>query len=279
MKRLGGYELKKSITVGLASLLAFSLSACGGENVESSTLEESSIVVSSTGEYATSEAVENGSDGGYEVEVPDLGTDNMNETYTLDMLTEEQLEIFKETIVGAADLINGGLMTVEDMDTEQNYLIEAYVAGGVLPENGIELFTEWKETTGYYDQFTQGGSQGGNSGEQSSSGGSQGGNSSGESEQSSSQGGQSGSSGSSTGSNTSNTGNSGNTGNAGGTPTNKPQPTEDQKTEQDNAGAEENPEITWENKEELEQAMEDALEDAGLGGGGDIDLDPDFNWN
>lgn len=264
MKRLGGYELKKSITVGLASLLAFSLSACGGENVESSTLEESSIVVSSTGEYATSEAVENGSDGGYEVEVPDLGTDNMNETYTLDMLTEEQLEIFKETIVGAADLINGGLMTVEDMDVEQNYLIEAYVAGGVLPENGIELFTEWKEVTGYYEQFS---GQSGNSGEQSSSGGSQGGNSSGESGQSSSEG--------SSGGQSSNTGNTGNTGNAGGTPTNKPKPTEDQKTEQDNAGAEENPEITWENKEELEQAMDDVMEDAGLGGGAGIDLDPD----
>lgn len=272
MKRLGGYELKKSITVGLASLLAFSLSACGGENVESSTLEESSIVVSSTGEYATSEAVENGSDGGYEVEVPDLGTDNMNETYTLDMLTEEQLEIFKETIVGAADLINGGLMTVEDMDVEQNYLIEAYVAGGVLPENGIELFTEWKEVTGYYEQFTQGGSQGGNSGEQSSSESSQGSNSSSGTEQSSSQGGQSGSSGSSTGSN------NGNTGNAGGTPTNKPKPTEDQKTDQDNAGAEENPEITWENKEELEQAMQSVIESAGGSGGSTVNLDPDVVW-
>lgn len=100
MKRLGGYELKKSITVGLASLLAFSLSACSGENIESSTLEESSIVVSSTGEYATSEAVENGSDGGYEVENPNINTDNVNMTYTLDMLTEEQLEIFKTTIEG-----------------------------------------------------------------------------------------------------------------------------------------------------------------------------------
>lgn len=270
MKRLGGYELKKSITVGLASLLAFSLSACGGENVESSTLEESSIVVSSTGEYATSEAVENGSDGGYEVEVPDLGTDNMNETYTLDMLTEEQLDIFKDTIEGAADLINQGLMTVEDMDVEQNYLIEAYVAGGVLPENGIELFTEWKETTGYYEQFT---GQSGNSGEQSSSESSQGSNSSSGTEQSSSQGGQS-------GNNTSNTGNSGNTGNAGGTPTNKPQPTEDQKTEQDNAGNEDEPELTWENKEEIEQGLDDVLEDAGAGDGnhGSIDLDPDL-WN
>lgn len=268
--------MKKSITVGLASLLAFSLSACGGENVESSTLEESSIVVSSTGEYATSEAVENGSDGGYEVEVPDLGTDNMNETYTLDMLTEEQLEIFKETIVGAADLINQGLMTVEDMDTEQNYLIEAYVAGGVLPENGIELFTEWKEVTGYYEQFTQGGqsngSQGGDSsGEQSSSEGSQG-NSSGESGQSSSEG--------SSGGQSSNTGNTGNTGNAGGTPTNKPKPTEDQKTEQDNAGNEDEPELTWENKEEIEQGLEEIMESASDGDKdhGGIYLDPDLEW-
>ena len=263
LKRLGGYELKKSITVGLASLLAFSLSACSGENIESSTLEESSIVVSSTGEYATSEAVENGSDGGYEVENPNINTDNVNMTYTLDMLTEEQLEIFKTTIEGAADLINQGLMTVEDMDVEQNFLIEAHIAGGVLPENGIELFTEWKETTGYYEQFTgQGSSQGGNgSGEQSSSGeqsGSQGGNTSGGTEQ-----------------NNNTEGNSGGTTTKPTKPTNKPQPTEDQKTEQDNAGTEENPEITWENKEELEQAMNDVMEDAGLGGGAGIDLDPD----
>lgn len=271
LKRLGGYELKKSITVGLASLLAFSLSACSGENIESSTLEESSIVVSSTGEYATSEAVENGSDGGYEVENPNINTDNVNMTYTLDMLTEEQLEIFKTTIEGAADLINQGLMTVEDMDVEQNFLIEAHIAGGVLPENGIELFTEWKEATGYYDQFTQGGSQGGDSsGEQSNSGGSQGSNSSSGTEQSSSQGGQSGSSGSSTGSNT------GNTGNAGGTPTNKPKPTEDQKTEQDNAGNTDEPELTWENKEELEQGLNDIAESAGAGENqGGIVLDPD----
>lgn len=270
LKRLGGYELKKSITVGLASLLAFSLSACSGENIESSTLEESSIVVSSTGEYATSEAVENGSDGGYEVENPNINTDNVNMTYTLDMLTEEQLEIFKTTIEGAADLINQGLMTVEDMDVEQNFLIEAHIAGGVLPENGIELFTEWKETTGYYEQFTgQGSSQGGNgSGEQSGSQGSQGGNSSGES-------GQSGSQGSSGGQSSSNTGNTGNTGNAGGTPTNKPQPTEDQKSEQDNAGNEDEPELTWENKEEIEQKLEEVAESAGGGGGAGIDLDPD----
>lgn len=157
------------------------------------------------------------------------------------------------------------------MDVEQNFLIEAHIAGGALPENGIELFTEWKETTGYYEQFTGGNSsQGGNgSGEQSGSQGSQGGNSSGES-------GQSGSQGSSGGQSSSNTGNTGNTGNAGGTPTNKPQPTEDQKTEQDNAGNEDEPELTWENKEEIEQGLDEILEDAtGSKDHGSIDLDPD----
>lgn len=261
LKRLGGYELKKSITVGLASLLAFSLSACSGENIESSTLEESSIVVSSTGEYATSEAVENGSDGGYEVENPNINTDNVNMTYTLDMLTEEQLEIFKTTIEGAADLINQGLMTVEDMDVEQNYLIEAHIAGGVLPENGIELFVEWKETTGYYEQFT---GQSGNSGEQSSS----------ESSSEGSQGNQGG-----TEQNNTSEGNSGGTTTKPTKPTNKPQPSEDQKSEQDNAGAEENPEVTWENKEELEQAMDSVMESAGADEDrGFIDLDPDVEW-
>lgn len=261
MKRLGGYELKKSITVGLASLLAFSLSACGGENVESSTLEESSIVVSSTGEYATSEAVENGSDGGYEVEVPDLGTDNMNETYTLDMLTEEQLSIFKDTIVGAADLINGGLMTVEDMDVEQNYLIEAYVAGGVLPENGIELFTEWKEVTGYYEQFsgsTSGTSgttgtveNGGSTGDTTETGGSTAGNSSESTEEVIEV--------------------------VPPTNTNKPDPSEGQKAEQDEANGEEEGWVTWENKEEVEQKIDDMAGEDGKEHGF-IDLDPDVEW-
>lgn len=246
--------MKKILLTSVIGLLAVALSACGGESVESSTLEESSAIEISVESSAPESSVVEVSESESVVAV------DANVTYTLDMLTDEQLNIFKTTIEGAADLINEGLMTVEQMDVEQNYLIEAHIAGGVLPENGIELFTEWKETTGYYEQFTQGGSQGGNSsGEQS---GSQSGNTSGGTEQ-----------------NNNTEGNSGGTTTKPTKPTNKPQPTEDQKSEQDNAGNDTSWNVTWENKEEIEQKIEDVAKSDGGGGGAGIDLDPDLEWD
>lgn len=210
-----------------------------------------------TSEYAEIDAPSDYSStteqGDYVVSTPDVGTNNINTTYTLDNLTAEHLEIFNLAIEGAADIINSGAMTIEELDIQQEGVIEALVYESVLPENGIELFREWKESTGYYAQFSgieQPGTQGSNN--------SQGGNA------------------------------QANNNTQSGTqvpvtpPSSKPTPTEDQKAQQDNRTSGEKgltDGLTWENKEEYEQRLEDTLKDAsGREDVGFVDLDPDF-WN
>ncbi len=256
--------MKKKSCLFVACFLALSLTACSGGSEASSSMAVSSSPVSSSvsssspASSSVSSAVEETSS----TVVENVAT-NLNQTYTLADLTEDQINIFKQVVdeSGAVDLINQGLMTIEDMDREQDYLIEVYISANGLPENGKELFREWKEGEGYYGQFS--GSTSGTSGTTGtvenggSTGGVMGGSTAGNSSESTEEVIEV----------------------VPPTNTNKPDPSEGQKAEQDEANGEEEREITWENKEEIEQGLQEIAESAGLGGGSTIDLDPDLlDW-
>ena len=256
--------MKKKSCLFVACFLALSLTACSGGSEASSSMAVSSSPVSSSvsssspASSSVSSAVEETSS----TVVENVAT-NLNQTYTLADLTEDQINIFKQVVdeSGAVDLINQGLMTIEDMDREQDYLIEVYISANGLPENGKELFREWKEGEGYYGQFS--GSTSGTSGTTGtvenggSTGGVMGGSTAGNSTESTEEVIEV----------------------VPPTNTNKPDPSEGQKAEQDEANGEEEREITWENKEEIEQGLQEIAESAGLGGGSTIDLDPDLlDW-
>lgn len=249
----------------IAGMMVFSLTACSGGSEASSSMAVSSSPVSSSvsssspASSSVSSAVEETSST-----VVENVAANLNQTYTLSDLTEDQINIFKQVVdeSGAVDLINQGLMTIEDMDREQDYLIEVYISANGLPENGKELFREWKEGEGYYGQFS--GSTSGTSGTTGtvenggSTGGVMGGSTAGNSSESTEEVIEV----------------------VPPTNTNKPDPSEGQKAEQDEANGEEEREITWENKEEIEQGLSDMMESAGAGSDhGGVTIDPDLlDW-
>ncbi len=250
--------MRKIIALSMASVLALSMAACSEKPEPSSSMESSSVAESSSTAQASSEVESSMSEVSENEKEPVTSevTDNINTTYTLDNLTAEHLEIFNLAIEGAADIINSGAMTIEELDIQQEGVIEALVYESVLPENGIELFREWKNSTGYYAQFSgieQPGTQGSNNSQGNAQSGTQGNAQANNNTQS-------------------------------GTqvpvtpPSSKPTPTEDQKAQQDNGGNSSNIEITWENKEEIEKGLEEMAESAGSVGGGFVDIDPDA-WN
>lgn len=254
--------MKKKSCLFVACFLALSLTACSGGSEASSSMAVSSSPVSSSvsssspASSSVSSAVEETSS----TVVENVAT-NLNQTYTLADLTEDQINIFKQVVdeSGAVDLINQGLMTIEDMDREQDYLIEVYISANGLPENGKELFREWKEGEGYYSQFS--GSTSGTSGTTGtvenggSTGGVMGGSTAGNSSESTEEVIEV----------------------VPPTNTNKPDPSEGQKAEQDEANGEEEGWVTWENKEEVEQKIDDMAGEDGKEHGF-IDLDPDVEW-
>lgn len=256
--------MKKKSCLFVACFLALSLTACSGGSEASSSMAVSSSPVSSSvsSSSPSSSSVSSAMEETSSTVVENVAA-NLNQTYTLADLTEDQINIFKQVVdeSGAVDLINQGLMTIEDMDREQDYLIEVYISANGLPENGKELFREWKEGEGYYGQFS--GSTSGTSGTTGtvenggSTGGVMGGSTAGNSSESTEEVIEV----------------------VPPTNTNKPDPSEGQKAEQDEANGEEEREITWENKEEIEQGLQEIAESAGLGGGSTIDLDPDLlDW-
>lgn len=250
--------MRKIIALSMASVLALSMAACSEKPEPSSSMKSSSVAESSSTAQASSEVESSVSEVSENEKEPVTSevTDNINTTYTLDNLTAEHLEIFNLAIEGAADIINSGAMTIEELDIQQEGVIEALVYESVLPENGIELFREWKESTGYYAQF---------SGLEQPSDNTQGSNNA-----------QSGTQGNAQGNNNTQSG----TQVPVTPPSSKPTPTEDQKAQQDNGGTiDDGPAITWENKEEIEKGLEEVRDSAGVGNGGGIVLDPDMlNW-
>lgn len=109
------------------------------------------------GEYAAIEAPSNytgAESDGYQVSIDeDIASNPIISEYTLDTLTENHLAIFQVAITGYPERIKSGDITIEQGDAEQNGYIEVMVMEGELPENGESLFGEWKDSTGYYDQF------------------------------------------------------------------------------------------------------------------------------
>ena len=236
-------------------------SSAASSSVESEASSKSSSAVESKAEVSSATSEPN------EEPVAAKGTNNYPQTYTVADLTDEQIAIFRQVVdeSGAVELINEGLMTVEDMDREQNYMIDIYISTNVLPENGKELFKEWKEGEGYYEQFS--GSTSGTSGTTGtvenggSTGGVMGGSTAGNSSESTEEVIEV----------------------VPPTNTNKPDPSEGQKAEQDEANGEEEglfEGLTWENKAEREQALNDLMDSASGGQPqGGVTLDPDLlDW-
>ena len=256
--------MKNMLIWGFAMVLVFSLTACSGGSEASSSMPVSSSPVSSSvsSSSPSSSSVSSAMEETSSTVVENVAA-NLNQTYTLADLTEDQINIFKQVVdeSGAVDLINQGLMTIEDMDREQDYLIEVYISANGLPENGKELFREWKEGEGYYGQFS--GSTSGTSGTTGtvenggSTGGVMGGSTAGNSSESTEEVIEV----------------------VPPTNTNKPDPSEGQKAEQDEANVEEEGWVTWENKEEVEQGLQEIAESAGSEtGGSTVNLDPDVVW-
>lgn len=144
---------------------------------------------------------------------PTLGL-GVGSSATLDQLSEAQIQIFKEASQSwKSDYISGAI-TLDQLKMFQATEIETSILYNQLPGNGVDLFEQWKESTGYYKDLE---SLKGDSGSSSNTG-------------------STGSTGSS--SNTGNTGSSSNTGNTGNTNTGtKPNNSESQNNQQVESGS------------------------------------------
>lgn len=139
---------------------------------------------------------------------PSLGL-GVGSSATLDQLSEAQIQIFKEASQSwKSDYISGAI-TLDQLKMFQATEIETSILYNQLPGNGVDLFEQWKESTGYYKDLE---SLKGDSGSSSNTG--------------------------STGSTgSSNTGSSSNTGNTGNTNTGtKPNNSDSQNNQQVSSG-------------------------------------------
>ena len=77
-----------------------------------------------------------------------------NATLTLADLTNDHLLIFESISETNLDEAKQGAITLEELDAIHNDLIEVYIVEGQLPSNAHTLYDEWKDSIGYYNQFT-----------------------------------------------------------------------------------------------------------------------------
>lgn len=109
----------------------------------------------STTEYATIEAPNQNID----INTGETGTgegNGSNEgtiTYTLGDMTETQLSYFKETSEKYLDNLLSGYNTLEGIEILQDEIITTMISTSALPYNGVELFKQWKQQSGFYEQF------------------------------------------------------------------------------------------------------------------------------
>jgi len=83
---------------------------------------------------------------------------NMSKSTSFDSLTPEEqiwLEMVLEGEGMSAQDVLAGNITVEAADKEQESMIETYILAGSLPSNAKEVLAEYKQQTGYYEQFTE----------------------------------------------------------------------------------------------------------------------------
>lgn len=76
-------------------------------------------------------------------------------TPTLDQLTEEQIKIFEKAALLFHEEVISGEMTIEEMDTHQEEVISDNISAQAIPENGLDLFREWKNSTGLYEELEE----------------------------------------------------------------------------------------------------------------------------
>ena len=72
---------------------------------------------------------------------------------TLDQLTEEQIEIFEMAALLFHEEVISGEMTIEELDTHQEEVISDSISTLAIPENGLDLFREWKTASGLYQEL------------------------------------------------------------------------------------------------------------------------------
>ena len=91
-----------------------------------------------------------------EIKTPSQDNVQSSETVlSLTELTEEQIDLFKLTAGGNVYDVLEGLITMDELESIQEEMLEIYVKMQALPNNGLELFDEWKESVGYYDLLSE----------------------------------------------------------------------------------------------------------------------------
>ena len=126
----------KKIPYILTSLvLAVSLTACGGQGHTPVSSEADTSSVSSE-PAASADPVD--------AETPVTFAD----------LTNDHLLIFESISETNLDEAKQGAITLEELDSSHADLIEVYIVEGELPSNAHTLYDEWKDSIGYYNQFT-----------------------------------------------------------------------------------------------------------------------------
>ena len=91
-----------------------------------------------------------------EIKTPSQDNVQSSETVlSLTELTEEQIDLFKLTAGGNVYDVLEGLITMDELESIQEEMLEIYVKMQALPNKGLELFDEWKESVGYYDLLSE----------------------------------------------------------------------------------------------------------------------------
>ena len=91
-----------------------------------------------------------------EIKTPSQDNVQSSETVlSLGELTEEQIDLFKLTAGGNVYDVLEGLITMDELESIQEEMLEIYVKMQALTNNGLELFDEWKESVGYYDLLSE----------------------------------------------------------------------------------------------------------------------------
>lgn len=108
-------------------------------------------------EYADMELVETEDPTtGLDVEInisDDIIDESLNNVLTLDQLEDFQIEEFELIAEDAANRVKNKEMTIEEADVYSEQMVGMDIAALVFPSNGVELFRQWKDETGYYEQF------------------------------------------------------------------------------------------------------------------------------
>ena len=91
-----------------------------------------------------------------EIKTPSQDNVQSSETVlSLAELTEEQIDLFKLTAGGNVYDVLEGLITMDELESIQEEMLEIYVKMQALPNNGLELFDEWKESVDYYSKLAE----------------------------------------------------------------------------------------------------------------------------